>query len=66
MNNFFQTAVPDFYIKIGIRDNRVVAVDWSEALSKTCSCNSCQKDVLKNIKKYLRSAVRFFEKDKDL
>jgi len=62
--NFMQIKIPDFYIKIGVRDNKVVAIDWSDALPKTCSCSSCQKDVLKNIKKYLKGAVRFFEKDK--
>jgi hypothetical protein len=61
MNNFIQTVSPDFYIKIGIKDGKVVHLDWSEAVHNHCNCKSCKDGILKNIKKHLQDAIKFFE-----
>lgn len=63
INNYFHTEKPDFYIKIGIKDSKVVEIDWSEMVIKEYIWNNLisPKDRIKKISKYLKMAIKFIK-----
>lgn len=48
-NNYFQTIEPDYYIKIGIKDNKIVNIDWSD-LSNTLIIDNPKEEIISYLK----------------
>ena len=61
-----QVIEPDYYIKIGVKDNRVVSVDWGVEINKIAYNNSkvILKGLMKMIIKLLKDAIRFLKAKK--
>ena len=53
---YHQVIEPKFEIKIGIKDNKVVRIDWEEML-KYNNWNNIKKD----LKDYLKQAIRMIK-----
>ena len=51
-----QVVKPDFEIKVGIKDGKVVSLDWSEMLGfEGTYCNqTTAKKIHKKVRKYLK------------
>lgn len=60
--NFFQVEKPSAYLKVGIRNNKVVAVDWAELKDFQCGCKACQESRDKLIIAYLEQAIQMLTK----
>lgn len=50
-----RVEIPDFEIKIGIKDGKVISVDWSQMVSH--HTKNCKEKALK----YLKMALEFFK-----
>jgi hypothetical protein len=55
----FERIESDYYIKIGIKDNKVIEVDWRGMILKGIGN---YKDYKKEIKNKLKKAIKFIDK----
>ncbi len=56
---------PDYHIKIGIKDKKVIRVDWLELMQEAVTeiiMMGTDKEIKKYISKYLKQAIRFLNK----
>ena len=62
-NLYYHTDEPDFYIKIGIKDDKIAGVDWREMVVKEYVWNNLisPKDRIKKISKYLKMTMKFIK-----
>jgi len=51
---------PDYYLKIGIKDGKVINVDWSEMMKEIYLIVG-DKKILKHVVKYLKQAIKFLK-----
>jgi hypothetical protein len=50
-----QTIKPDYYIKIGIKDDEIISLDW-----KNMNYYGC--DIIIKVKKLLKKAIKYLDK----
>ena len=55
-----QIVEPDYYIKIGVKDKKVVNISWEEMFKFLGKEYDCKFD----IKEYLQKAIKFMEHKK--
>lgn len=55
--NFFQTELPTDRIVIGIKDGRIISMDWGYLFSK-----NKPEDINSNLIEYLEKAIEYLKK----
>lgn len=58
--NYLSVVEPYFYIHVGIKNDKVVKVDWSEMLCKTDKF-TCNEDIKTTVVEYLNKAKQYLE-----
>ena len=58
-NKMIQTPEPDYYIHIGIKDDKVIRVNWEEMMKKYNLGNGTvtEKIIIEDVKKFLKEAA---------
>ena len=61
--NMIQTPEPDYYIHIGIKDDKVIRVNWEEMMKKynLGSGPITEKIIIKDVRRFLKEARRMLK-----
>lgn len=57
----FRTEEPDYEIKIGIKDCKIVSVDWSDMVLNDFTKMPPNKKIIKRVRRYLSLARKFIK-----